>query len=145
LPTCQSPVADPSRRARPLPATGRCTGGPRSRIGPTWTRRISPALRRNGLGWPGYARELWAVWSRMPHTALWGPTDWAYCIEALELAVRCAAEDSPVSAWVELRAREKAMGTTWDSRQGMRLKYVAPREDSGEAGSIASLDEYRNL
>jgi hypothetical protein len=101
--------------------------------------------RRNGHGWPHYAREIWAVWSSMPHTRLWTPTDWAYCVDALELVVRCAAEDSPVSAWVELRAREKAMGTTWDARQGMRLRYVAPVEDSGEDGSVSQLDAYRNL
>jgi hypothetical protein len=37
------------------------------------------------------------------------------------------------------------MGTTWDARQGMRLRYVAPVEDSGEDGSVSQLEAYRNL
>ncbi|HYQ36639.1 MAG TPA: hypothetical protein VER10_12330 [Mycobacterium sp.] len=104
-----------------------------------------PPRRRNGRGWPDYARQLWAVWSSQPHTIHWTASDWAFCLEALELAVRCSAEGAPVSAWVELRAREKAMGCTWDSRQGMRLRYVAPVEDSDEDSSVSQLDDYRNL
>ena len=104
-----------------------------------------PARRRNGRRWPQYAREQWALWSGMPRASLWQPSDWAYCVDTLELVIRSAAEDSPVSAWVELRAREKAMGCTWDARQGMRLRYAAPVEDSGDDASVSPLDEYRNL
>jgi hypothetical protein len=105
-----------------------------------------PARRRNGRRWPGYAVELWQTWSQMPHTVKWSPSDWASALEALELEIRCTAPDAPVSAWVELRAREKAMLMTWDARQSARLRYVALVADSGgDAGSVTELNTYRDL
>jgi len=67
-----------------------------------------------------------------------------YAVDSLELVVRANAVDAPVSVWSELRAREKAMGTTWDARQGMRIRYVPPGTE-GPAASVASLDAYRDL
>ena len=104
-----------------------------------------PARRRNGRRWPQYARARWATLAAMPHTINWTPADWAYCAETVELVVRARAEDAPVSLWTEIRAREKAMCATWDARQSARIRYVAPSEDSGEDGSGAQLDDYRNL
>jgi hypothetical protein len=94
-----------------------------------------------GLPTPADAGQ---AWSQMPHTARWTPSDWHYAADGLELVVRASAEDAAVSLWTELRAREKAMATTFDARQGLRLRYVVPVEDTGD-GSITSIDDYRNL
>jgi hypothetical protein len=37
------------------------------------------------------------------------------------------------------------MGTTWDARLGMRLRYVEPRTDDGSPESVVSLDSHRDL
>jgi len=34
-----------------------------------------PPRRRNGQAWPAYVRPRWDAWRRMPHAALWQPSD----------------------------------------------------------------------
>ena len=53
----------------------------------------------------------------MPHTICWQASDWAFCADTLEIVVRCAADDASVGLWTDLRARERAMATTFDARQ----------------------------
>ena len=104
-----------------------------------------PPRCRNGRGWPQYARERWRVWSQMPHAALWTETDWQFALDALELVIRCTAEDSPVSAWAELRIREKVMLTTWDARQSARLRYAPASSEDGPSATLSDLASYRDL
>jgi hypothetical protein len=136
----RGPISKPNRRNRtPLTHTWIDIPDIPSTAGPDL-----PPRRCNGRRWPAYATARWAIWATMPHTARWGPSDWAYAVDSLELVVLTNREDAPVSLWTELRAREKAMGTTWDARQGMRIRYVTPGTE-GPAASVASLDAYRDL
>jgi hypothetical protein len=80
----------------------------------------------------------------MPHTVHWVESDWAYATESLLVAARFFERDGAAVA-AELRLREAAMGTTWASRQSLRLRYVPVVEDSGEDASVSSLAHYRDL
>lgn len=54
-------------------------------------------------------------------------------------------ENESAALAAELRIREAQMGVTWASRQSLHVRYVAPHEDSAEHGSVAQLEDYRNL
>ena len=43
----------------------------------------------------------------------------------------------------ELRYRERVMGTTWDARRSMRVRYVEPV--AVKRSAVMHLDAYRNL
>ncbi|MDT5413035.1 MAG: hypothetical protein QOG14_5255 [Mycobacterium sp.] len=53
----------------------------------------------------------------MRQCVLWGPSDWEFARDTLEIAARFD-ERTTVSWSTELRYREKVMGTTHDARQG---------------------------
>ncbi len=72
-------------------------------------------------------RQWWRTVSRMPHAVLWTPADWQFA-----LATALVADDfhhGRTTAAVELRQREKVLGTTVDARRDLRIRYVAPAED----------------
>jgi hypothetical protein len=48
-----------------------------------------------------------------------------------------------VGLLTEIRYREKVMGTTWSSRQDMRIMYAQP--SSSTPASVSTLDDYRDL
>ena len=100
--------------------------------------------RPGGDRWPAGLAATWRAWSRMPHTVHWVESDWAYATESLLVAARFFERDGAAVA-AELRLREAAMGTTWASRQSLRLRYVPVVEDSGEDASVSSLAHYRDL
>ena len=102
----------------------------------TWTeipdrpyRGPVPALPQRVPGfecaWPRRTRSVWAAWSRMPHCVLWSPADWQFALDTITVAALFHETAEPKYA-AELRAREKVMGTTLDSRQSLRIRYVAP-------------------
>jgi hypothetical protein len=102
---------------------------------------LSPC-RANGQPWSAPIRQRWAAWSAMPHCRLWGPSDWEFALDTLEIAARF--HDSGTTSWsTELRYRERAMGTTHDARQGMRIRYVGPTD--APPASVSNLDDYRGL
>lgn len=78
----------------------------------------------------------------MPHCRLWGPSDWEFALDTLEIAARFYDTSAP-SYRIELRYRERVMGTTFDARQGMRIRYITPATVT--PSDVASIDEYRNL
>jgi hypothetical protein len=94
-----------------------------------------PPRRVNGRPWPGAAKAKWKTWAQMPHVALWQPSDWSFAMDSLELVARAAETDTPpVALLSEIRYREKEMGTTWDARQTLRLRYVASLPDKDGSG-----------
>ena len=103
-----------------------------------------PKRRRDGRPWPEDIRDKWDAWRSMPHARLWQARDWQFAMDALELATRLFYEDGPVGLAAELRAREKVMATTWDARQGLRIRYTDPGASSTLA-SVTSLEDYRDL
>jgi hypothetical protein len=111
---------------------------------PNTTGPRLPPRRHNGEAWPAWVRARWQVWSRMPHTRLWQPADWDFALDCAELLARAADGGASVALWSEIRLRERAMATTFDSRQSMRIRYVTPATD-GPPGPVSRLDDYRNL
>ena len=67
-------------------------------------------------------------------------------METLELVARAAVagDEAPIALLSEIRLRERTLGATWDSRQSMRIRYVAPSTE-GPPGPVSRLDDYRNL
>lgn len=79
----------------------------------------------------------------MPHARLWGPSDWAFAMDTLEIAAR--VHDGGAIGWAaELRYREKVTGTTWDARRSARIRYVPSAAADTPAG-VVPLDSYRDL
>jgi hypothetical protein len=102
-----------------------------------------PKRRHNGNEWPESCVRKWAAWSTMPHCALWGPADWQFAFDSIEVAAAMMREGFDTRRASELRCREKVMGTTVDYRRDIRVRYVDP--DSVTPASVTSLDLYRNL
>ena len=102
-----------------------------------------PSRRSNGKSWSSTLMQLWAAWSSMPHCRLWSPADWQFAITTLEVAARF--EDNGTAAWgAELRYRERVLGTTYDARLGMRIRYVEPAAPE-PVSAIRDISEFRNL
>jgi hypothetical protein len=101
-----------------------------------------------GRLWPEHLRARWNAWRQLPHSKLWQASDWDFAFDTDELLAKAADADGDgsVALWSEIRLRERTLGTTWDARQSMRLRYVAslPDED-GQGGPVSRLDDYRNL
>jgi hypothetical protein len=100
--------------------------------------------RPGGRRWPAGTVAKWRAWSRMPHAAQWTESDWSFAVDTLHIAAKFYQSGSTAAA-AELRIREAQMGATWASRQSLRLRYVAPHDDSAAGGSVADLDAYRDL
>ena len=108
-----------------------------------------PKLPARRPSWRKRTRDKWAAWCAMPHAKLWGPAEWDYALDAIELAARFHEGTASASEVTELRNREKVLGTTLDYRRALRIRYVPARDAAAEAGdsngSVTSLDAYRGL
>jgi hypothetical protein len=102
-----------------------------------------PPRRRDGSPWPNGIAEKWKAWASMPHCALWSEADWEYAGDAIELAAAAFADGVKVGLWAELRLREKQLGTTWSSRQNLRIRYMDP--STSPPATVTQLDIYRDL
>jgi hypothetical protein len=141
-----------------VPVTGRKPkpeGQKRNRHKPThdWTDVVDtpfagapklPKSRPDGRPWPTGTRRKWAAWSTMPHCTLWGPAEWDFAFDALELHVRFL--EGSVPAATELRNREKVLGTTADYRRDLRIRYVEQAEEPSddEDAGVTQLADYRD-
>ena len=79
----------------------------------------------------------------MPHCTLWGPAEWDFALDAIELAAQFHEGDTRVAT--ELRNREKVLGTTGDFRRDLRIRYVDPKAEVSTGENVTSLDDYRDL
>ena len=70
-------------------------------------------------------REWWKAIGRMPHCALWSAGDWQFALTTAYVADM--AFRGSVSAASELRNRERVLGTTYEFRRDLRIRYVEPR------------------
>lgn len=102
-----------------------------------------PRTRANGQPWMKRTKDKWAAWSSMPHCTLWGPAEWDFALDAIELAAQFHAGDEKVAT--ELRNREKVLGTTHDYRRDLRIRYVEPKPDNDTPASVTKMDDYRDL
>ena len=87
-------------------------------------------------------RKWWDTISRMPHCVLWTESDWMFAVTTAMVAD--AAYCGIASAAVELRNREKVLGTTTDFRRDLRIRYV-PVEDQPEPAKVTNIDRFLNL
>lgn len=88
--------------------------------------------------------ETVAWWNRvtaMPHCVLWSESDWQFCLDTAK--VHSAAQNGSMPAITELRQREKILGTTWEARRDLRIRYVEPEADKPELSPVASMDDRR--
>lgn len=105
-----------------------------------------PRTRVNGQPWMKRTKDKWAAWSSMPHCKLWGPAEWDFALDSIELAALVHAGE-PKHA-TELRNREKVLGTTADFRRDLRIRYVepkAPANDGDAEAGVTNLADYRDL
>lgn len=80
-------------------------------------------------------KTWWATIRKMPHCALWRESDWLFALESALVAD--SAFRGSTSASTELRQREKILGTTFDARRDLRIRYVsvtAPKAAEPEPG-----------
>lgn len=90
---------------------------------------------------PDSTKEWWESVTRMPHCVLWSPSDWAFCSDTA--LVHAQAVTGVISAMAELRQREKILGTTFDARRDLRIRYVDPEDEPSQLAPVDSLDDRR--
>lgn len=99
------------------------------------------------LPWHQRTRDKWDVWRAMPHCKHWGPAEWDYALDSIEIAGLFHHTGEQKYA-TELRNREKVLGTTLDYRRALRIRYVEPKAPvaagAGEA-SVTNIADYMNL
>lgn len=86
--------------------------------------------------------EWWSRVSSMPHCAIWTPTDWQFALDSAK--VHSAAQAGSMPANVELRQREKTMGTTFEARRDLRIRYVDPQVLESIPAPVTSIDDRRS-
>jgi hypothetical protein len=76
----------------------------------------------------------------MPHCILWDEADWQFALDTASVAA--AFHGGDMKQAVELRQREKVMGTTLDARRDLRIRYVEAVQEE-ERPAIAAIEDYR--
>lgn len=76
-------------------------------------------------------RDWWDAVRSMPHCTLWTKTDWQFALSTAFVADEAFAGNTGAAG--ELRQREKVMGTTWDARRDLRIRYVDHLSGSNES------------
>lgn len=102
-----------------------------------------PQLSRNqpsGPPWPKATKRWWQVISRMPHCILWDEADWQFALDTAGVAATFHGGDMKQA--VELRQREKVMGTTLDARRDLRIRYVEAVQEEERPG-VTAIADYR--
>ena len=94
--------------------------------------------------WHPSTRRWWATVSKMPHCVLWAASDWEFAITTALVADAFFATGSAGAA-VELRQREKLLGTTLDARRDLRIRYVSATEPMSTAPAAARVDPRARL
>lgn len=105
-----------------------------------------PQWRADGRQWPDRTRAKWDAWRSMPHCKLWGPAEWDYALDTIELAATFHQTGEPKYA-TELRNREKVMGTTLDYLRDLRIRYIDPKTENldATAAGVTNIADYRDL
>lgn len=77
---------------------------------------------RNEFKFQPMVLEWWNVLRQMPHCILWSESDWQFALATAVVADEAFAGNTGAAA--ELRMREKILGTTYDARRDLRIRYV---------------------
>ena len=105
-----------------------------------------PARRTNGRNWEERTRQKWDAWRSMPHCKLWGPAEWDFALDTIELAA--LIHDGEPRFATEVRNRERVLGTTLDFRRDLRIRYVEPKPEVNAGDSdagVTNIADYRDL
>ncbi|KLI04515.1 MULTISPECIES: phage terminase small subunit [Mycolicibacterium] len=103
-----------------------------------------PRTRVNGQPWMKRTKDKWAAWASMPHCSLWGPAEWDFALDSIELAALVHAGEPKYAT--ELRNRERVLGTTADYLRDLRIRYVDPKpEGDGSGAEVTNIADYRDL
>lgn len=132
---------DPSQRRNRMPAVHEWTEV--EEIPYLGERPELPELRQ-GKPLHDMTYDWWGAVSTMPHCRLWTETDWQYAL--VTALVADAFFDGLTSAGRDLAAREKILGTTWDSRRDLRIRYVEPKEpEITSTDNVTNISDYQDL
>lgn len=75
--------------------------------------------------WAPATLAWWEAVSRMPHCILWGPEQWQFARSTALVYDRWVRGDNARAG--EIRQREAKLGTTFDARRDLRIRYVNPK------------------
>lgn len=105
-----------------------------------------PEMMASGdLPWHPRTRDKWDTWRAMPHCKLWGPAEWDFALDAIEIAGLFHHTGEQKYA-TELRNREKVLGTTLDYRRSLRIRYTEPKtNDGGHTAGVTNIADYLNV
>ena len=90
---------------------------------------------------PARSKTWWTAITSMPHCIIWDASDWQFAVDTAHVHANWVREGKAGDA-VELRQREKILGTTWDARRDLRIRYVSGVADESEPKPV-SIDERR--
>jgi hypothetical protein len=100
-----------------------------------------PEYRPDGRPWPEATKSKWDAWRSMPHAKLWGPAEWSYALDTIELAASFHLTGEPKFA-TELRNRERVLGTTGEYRRDLRIRYIDPVGDNEVPAGVTRIRDY---
>lgn len=120
-----------------------------NRVPPTheWTEVVDERYAGERPPLPGRmpkrTREWWEAVSTMPHCVLWSAEDWQFALDTA--AVHAAFARGDMNRAGELRIREKHLGTTWDARRDLRIRYVEAKQEpeQGTPPEVADFEAER--
>lgn len=114
-------------------------GGPVPKLPPRY--RTTERGARVRAEWPARTRAWWSVVSVMPHCLLWSEADWQFALDTAE----CHARFTEGANGTELRIRARALGTTSDALQSLRIRYVEPRQTVADVIPIDRRERFLDL
>jgi len=85
--------------------------------------------------------DWWDAVSFMPHCSLWTATDWQFALDTSK--IHSAAQSGSIPANVELRQREKIMGTTFEARRDLRIRYVEIEQETTQLTAVSNMTDRR--
>lgn len=92
--------------------------------------------------WPAATRRWWHAVSRLPHCVLWTEAEWQFAMDTASLVAAFHAGEFRLA--MEIRTREKMMGTTRDARRDLRIRYVDIVEPDNERDpQVTAMADYR--
>jgi len=74
---------------------------------------------------------------------LWGDGDWQFARDTGDMVAQFHGGNMRLAA--EIRQRERMMGTTFDARRDIRVRYVPADDTQVELAEVSAMDDYRQM
>jgi hypothetical protein len=92
--------------------------------------------------WPAATKRWWRAVSRLPHCTMWTEADWQFALDTAYLVAAFHIGNHRLA--MEIRVRERIMGTTADARRDLRIRYVdATPPEAKDDPSVTAIADYR--